>query len=231
VELDGSTQKPLCVYCLSNEADTKDHVIAEGFFETAPEGGYVKVPACYACNNRLSRDEEYFLVAVLAEATVGSQTANRVLDRLSEDHSSGRRKRTGLAISLLDKVRHIDVHSPSGIYLGRASGVELDTERANRVLEKILRGLYFHQLGTALPIDARVFVEIKPDLTRLRSPVIAAALSQPPHALGDVFTYRVFRLPEGRHTTAWALGFYDTVLAIGVTGPPAMTSDEGQTRV
>jgi hypothetical protein len=230
VDLDRSTQKSLCVYCVSNEADTEDHVVAEGFFETAPEGGYIKVPACYACNNRLSRDEEYFLVAVLAESTLGSQTANRVLDRLSEDHRSGRRKRTGLAISLLDKVRPINVHSPSGIHLGTASGVELDTERANRVLEKTLRGLYFHHFGTPLPIDARVYVEIEPDLDRLRSPVIGAALSQPPHTLRDVFTYRVFRLPEGRHTTSWAFRFYDAVLAVGVTGPPATTSDEGEVR-
>lgn len=208
----------LCVYCLRNAADTEDHVVAEGFFEKAPDAGYIKVPACYACNNSLSRDEEYFLVAILAEATAQSQTANRVLDRLAEDHRSGRRRRSGLAVALLEKVRPTDVYSPGGIYLGTGHAVELDTTRVNRVLEKIVRGLFFHRFGRPLPLDATVYVEIKPELDRMQSPVIAAALSQAPSFLGDVFMYRFFSPADGKDATSWALGFYDAVLAIGVTG-------------
>jgi len=208
----------LCAYCGKNEADTEDHVIPEGLFEQAPPTGYIKVPACYACNNSFSRDEEYFLVAVLSEATATSTTANRVLDRLAEDHRTGRRRRTGLAVALLEKVRPVDVHSPGGIYLGSAEGLELDTQRVNRVLEKIVRGLYFHRFGMPLAPDASVYVEIKPDLDRLRSPVMSAALSQAPSFLADVFMHRVYALPENPINTSWALGFYDAVLAIAVTG-------------
>jgi hypothetical protein len=216
--LEGRAMTQLCVYCGKNEADTEDHVIPQGLFEQAPPTGYIKVPACYACNNSLSRDEEYFLVAVLSEATATSATANRVLDRLSEDHRTGRRRRTGLALALLEKVRPVDVHSPGGIYLGTAQGLELDIHRVNRVLEKIVRGLYFNHFGKPLAHDATIYVEIKPDPGRLRTPVVAAALSQGPSFLADVFMHRVYALPENSVNTSWALGFYDAVLAIAVTG-------------
>lgn len=209
--------KPLCVYCVESDAATEDHVVPEGFFEEAPENGYIKVPACYSCNNRISRDEEYFLVAILAEATEHSETANRVLDRLGRDHRSGRRRRTGLAIALLEKVRSVSAYGAGGIYLGTAQGVELDTDRINRVLEKILRGLYFHHYASPLPRDARLYVEIKPDAARLRSPEIANALSQMPHVMGDVFMYHLYTQVDA---TSWAFHFYGTVDAIGVTLPP-----------
>lgn len=216
--LENETVSPLCVYCVQNEADTEDHVVPEGLFEEAPDSGYIKVPACYACNNGLSRDEEYFLVAVLAEATVHSATANRVLDRLAEDHWSGRRRRSGLAVALLKKVRPADVYSPGGIYLGTGDALQVETDRVNRVLEKMVRGLFFHRFQRPLPRDVTVYVEIKPDLECLRSPVVAAALAQAPTFLGDVFMYRGYAAPDGPDATSWAMGFYDAVLAIGMTG-------------
>lgn len=193
-------------------------MIPEGLFEKAPDTGYITVPACYACNNGLSRDEEYFLVAILAEATAYSATANRVLDRLAEDHWTGRRRRGGLAVALIRKVRPVDVYSPGGIYLGTRDGLQIDTDRVNRVLEKIVRGLFFHRFRRPLPRDVKVYVEIKPDLDRLRTPVVAAALAQAPSVLGDVFMYRGYAAPDGPDATSWAMGFYDAVLAIGMTG-------------
>src|SRR6266496_5360054 len=193
----GTVGAMLCVYCGEREANTEDHVVPEGFFEAAPEGGYIKVPACYECNNkRYSRDEEYFLVAILAEATATSNIASRVLDRLVADHRSGRRRRTGLAVSLLEKVRPVEVRSPGGIYLGTGPGLELDTARVNPVLEKIVRGLFFHRFQRLLPPGARVVVEITPEPDRLRSPLTAATLAQPPSLLGDVFMHRVYALSE-----------------------------------
>jgi hypothetical protein len=214
-----------CVYCGENEATTEDHVVPEGLFDHAPGGGYVKVPSCYDCNNGYSRDEEYFLVAVLAEATMHSPVANRVLDRLAEDHRSGRRKRSGLAVALLQKVRPVDVYSPGGVYIGSGQGVEIDTARVNRVLEKIVRGLFFHRFKRPLPQRAPVFVEIKPDMARLHSGACSAALQQPPTFMDDVFSYRVFVLPENGDYSSWTFGFYDSVLAIAVTGAPQPTPE------
>lgn len=208
----------LCPYCLQNEADTQDHVVPEGLFDVAPPGGYIKVPACEPCNNGHSRDEEYFLVAILGEATLTSAAANRVLDRLAEDHRTGRRRRTGLARALRSRVRPAEIYTPAGIYVATGGTIALDTPRINRVLTKMVRGLYFYEFGCPLPQDATVFVEIKPQGEHLQWPPVQAALAAPAKALADVFSYRVWVLPERATCTSWALGFYDAVLAIAITG-------------
>jgi hypothetical protein len=210
----------LCPYCLEREADTQDHVIPEGLFDVAPPGGYIKVPACEACNNGHSRDEEYFLFMILAEATFTSAAANRVLDRMANDHRSGRRRRTGLVKAVQAKLKRSEIYSPGGIYLGRGAATELDTPRVNRVLSKMVRGLYFHKFGGPLPKDAGVFVDIKPEAEHLRLAPVQAALAAPPKHLADVFSYRVWALPGWEAYTSWALAFYDSVLAIGVTAQP-----------
>lgn len=207
-----------CTYCCVSEATTDDHVVPEGLFPSPPPEGYIKVPACYACNNGFSRDEEYFLIAVLGPATVSSPEAIRVLERLGEEHRGGRRKRAGLAARFLDARTPVDVQTPGGIYLGSAPGFQMEVERVNRVLSKMVRGLYFHEYSRRLPSDAVVFVEISPDLDRLRAPVFSAALAQAPKRLGAVFTWRAFAVEGAPTCTSWAMGFYDTILAIGLTG-------------
>ena len=210
----------LCPYCLERESDTQDHVVPEGLFDVAPPGGYIKVPACEPCNNGHSRDEEYFLFMILAEATFTSDVANRVLDRMANDHRSGRRRRIGLVKAVQAKLRPASIYTPAGIYLGRGGATELDTSRVNRVLVKMIRGLYFHEFGAPLPQAAAVFVEIKPEAEHLQLPPVQAALAAPPKHLADVFSYRVWALPGWEAYTSWALGFYDSVLAIGVTAQP-----------
>ncbi len=208
----------LCVYCGKREATTADHVVAEGFFDVAPEGGYIKAPSCFPCNNKCySRDEEYLLVAGLSEATIRSAAANRVLDRMAEAHRTGRRRRVGLAIRLLNNVRPHDVHSPAGIYLGTARVLEFEERRVNPVLEKIVRGLYYHELGVALPREAAVAVEIKPSAAKLGSPEWSALDSVTPRRLGDVFEYRWRVSPEGSSQSWWWFTFYDSVVAVGAT--------------
>lgn len=213
------TSPSICVYC-HGDATTVDHVIGEGFFPRAPAGGYIKVPACYPCNNGHSLDEDYLLVLLLGEGTVRNKSANLVLDQLAAKHASGERPRTGLALTLLSKVRGVDIRSPAGIYLGTASANPLDTARANRVLQKIVRGLYFHRFGTLLSVDARLYVEFKPEDSMWNSPPILSARQQPETALDDVFSYRVVVVPENPVCTAWVMTFYGTTIAIALTGPP-----------
>ena len=212
----------LCVYCVKREATTEDHVIGRGFFDEPPAGGYIKVPACYPCNNKVySRDEEYFLVALLAEATHKSPAADRVLSRLAKSHASGRRRLTGLARKLQANTRLLEVHSPAGLYLGRAAALALDTARANRVLEKIVRGLFFHEFDRPLPRTAQLLVEVKPSDEVLAEPRWRRLAAIRPRRCGDVFRYAYVASPKIQDQTDWLLGFYSSVLAVGITSPPS----------
>lgn len=209
-----------CVYCGISEATTEDHVVAEGFFPVAPPEGYIKVPACEPCNNGFSRDEEYFITAILGEGTFGSAAALAVVERLKESHRTGRRSRIGLGVRLRDAVERVDVMSSTGLFLGTAPAIRLEIERANRVLEKIVRGLFFHEFGGRLDDDVKVWVELKPDPAMLDRPPLAWVRTDhagPAKCLDDVFCYRVCVVKDAPDFTAWLLTFYDSVLAAACT--------------
>jgi hypothetical protein len=208
----------LCVYCNEREATTEDHVVPEGFFPEAPTQGYVRVRACEPCNNGHSRDEEYLLAVLLAQGTGRSDEANEILNRWSRDHETGARRRTGLGRRLVDAVEPVELHSEAGIYLGTERAVRLEVDRVNRVLEKIVRGLFFHEFGRRLPDDVTLRVELDPEFDRLRHGPFPHAMVRVPKRLGDVFTWRVVALPESPDFTVWVLTFYDSVLATAVTG-------------
>ncbi len=77
-----------------------------------------------------------------------------------------------------------------------------------------VRGLYYRELGTALPREAVVEVEIKPSAAKLDSPEWWALESVTPRRLGDVFEYR-WRVSSSH--SWWWFTFYDSVVAIGAT--------------
>lgn len=175
------------------------------------------MPACERCNNGHSKDEEYVLAVLLAEGSIRSSDANAILDRWSEDHESGVRRRIGLARRLIDAVERFEIHNSAGI----GGRVRLEVDRVNRVIEKIVRGLFFHEFRRRLPDTVTLYVEVKPELDRLRSKPMQAlltALMQRPKRLGDVFSWCVAIDSERPDFTLWAMAFYDSVLAIAVTG-------------
>lgn len=161
-------------------------------------------------------------MVVLAEATRESPAANRVLSRLAASHATGRRRLTGLARKLQKSIHEVDVHSRAGLYLGTTRALAIDTQRAGRVLEKIVRGLFFHEFQRPLPRDAEVTVEIRPSSEALASPQWRRVGVVPSHRLGAVFEYRYTVSPEDTDCTSWLFGFYDSVLAAGVTRPATL---------
>ncbi len=219
-----------CVYCGVHTATTEDHVIPRGLFDAAPPGGYIKVPACLECNNGHSRDEEYFVATVTAEGDFyASAAARRVIERIGQKHQSGKRTMKGLAKRLVSSIESVTVNSESGIFLGTQPVVRLEVARVNRVLRKMVRGLFFHEFGRRLPVeDKHLWVEIKPDPKRLDQHPLALVRSNsapPAKVLGDVFVYRYFALNDAPDTTVWLLGFYDSVpaAAISLAPPPGVT--------
>lgn len=146
-----------------------------------------------------------------AEGSLYSEIPDGVLARWDADHRSGKRSRAGLAQRLLESLESVEVRSASGLYLGAGKRFTLDVPRVNRVLTKIVKGLFFHELGRRLPGDARVYVEIKPDVAVLeREPFgwVRSEQASTPRRLGGVLTYRYFAFPDCVEASLWLLAFY-----------------------
>jgi hypothetical protein len=169
-----------------------------------------------ACNQSYQFDEDYF-VNTLAPFARGSYSGNAVLTDIFDKFHKGEK------VGLIKKVLSEFERRPSGLVLPKGKVIKrFEGKRLNRVLLKIVRGLYFHHYGEVLP------EELTADVT------IVSPDSPPPEhflmALGDkqehgrhqgVFAYKFTKFPEVNNFHYWGMLFWDRIIAIAMFHDPA----------
>lgn len=142
-----------CVYCFNNPGMTQDHVPPKSFFPRPRPSDLITVPCCQQCNQGAGKDEEFFLATFMfseAGATpTGEQLWAEKLDRMYQ-------KNLGLRKTIARGLSHKQVWTPTGLYLGRHMTIKVDHPRLERVVEKIVRGLYYYEYGNPLPANTEV---------------------------------------------------------------------------
>jgi len=109
------------------------------------------LPTHVACNSRFKSDEEYFVAALVGQhQTVWSEA---VLEHLRRGIAKGHG--IGLIKSILSQFSRVVGARGERLF-------QLDTNRANRAIWKIVRGLYTLETGTFLPEDSYLSIEIIP---------------------------------------------------------------------
>ena len=139
----------------------------------------------------------------------------------------------GLTTTFVRSLRTVSTKSPSGLLLGRAAGYEPDAPRLMRVIDRILRGLYFHQTRQPLGLDVGVKT-IEDTLTDLAAtaPADIDRLTEIVRALGrsgwrdvgSAFSYAAWLSPDERTVSAWLMRFYGSTAFFSLTAPPARNS-------
>ena len=61
---------------------------------------------------------------------------------------------------LLKNIMYSEVHTPTGIFLGKADVAMLDAKRMDRVIDRITRGIYYKINKNILPVDWSVDVQM-----------------------------------------------------------------------
>ena len=207
--------RPTCFSC-GGPADTRDHIPPKGVFPDPRPKTLITVPACAACNAASKLDDEYFRWLV---ATVGDQTAEsdqlireRILPRFND--------RPALLRSIMKASRIVDVVSPSGLWLGRRPAFEFDRPRVQAVVEKIVRGLHFHEHGATLARPRVSEFVLNPELADDQKATIASLRLR--DAAPNVFGYRVATEgPDGQ--AYWFLMFFNKALFVVAVVPAALS--------
>jgi hypothetical protein len=150
--------RDVCVLCAAVPATTREHVPAELFFDRPLPDNLITVPACESCNKDSQHDDEYLRAfMMLLRDAAPSQAIERV--RARTVRQLHRKNFPGLRIKL-EQSSELRWHSESG---GGAREVGLftkpDRERLFRVMTKYVRGLYFHVVGSVLPVEAILSIE------------------------------------------------------------------------
>lgn len=213
---------PVCVYCTTATGVTNDHVPPKSFFPKPRPSDLITVPACLKCNQGAGKDEEYFLATLMfSEAgvtAVGKKLWNERLRRMYE-------KNIGLRRKIAESMRHREMSSPAGIYLGRAMSVSYDPPRLEAIAMKIVRGLYFHECGMPLDATAEVLCLF------LREPKHFKAVEQHNHMLkpgskqwDGAFQYRCGFVPGNPTGSMWLLWFWRTHIFWAITSNAAIVA-------
>lgn len=121
-----------CFFC-GGQGETRDHVPPRGFFlEPLPEN-LTTLPSCTTCNQQLGRDEEYLLAAI-SYCSLSPVIQTRLVPG-GDLHKP----------SLLNRI------ADSSYADGGMSFVAPEMERVERVVKKLVIGLYCRRYGTLVP--------------------------------------------------------------------------------
>jgi hypothetical protein len=147
-----------CVFCgKGKEAGpmSKEHVVPKGLWDRKPSD-LVTVPAHVKCNEKHSRDNEYFrLVIANVCHDLGSKRAVELTQGpISRSMISRTKQFLGMTKDFAERPRF----SPSGIYLGHQASFSIDYSIIARVLQNSVRCLFYDLTGKRLPADSNIQV-------------------------------------------------------------------------
>jgi hypothetical protein len=207
--MSGKAEADKCYLC-GAPATTSDHVPPRGVFPSPRPANLITVPACKTCNHGCSLDDEYFRTVVSAV----SRDSPRSLHLLKQRILPRVREKPAMGIELLKSVHRVDVFSKGGIFLGRAPQITIDSARIQNVINKIVRGLFWHHTKQRLGSDS--IVEDYILNPRIEKPLQDEISKLTLFNVGDgsVFSY-CFALDLPPQESFWFLMFYnDTTLFV-----------------
>ena len=137
----------LCYNCGTREATTLDHVISKTLIPEPRPNNLLTVPACQECNGGFSKDEEYLRDRLSAAVGGYDFEAPATWDKAwrSMQRPKAKGKKFGLFRDVFKLPAPVETKDgPSD------SAVLMNKQRVNRVVEKMVRGFYFHHFKKPL---------------------------------------------------------------------------------
>ncbi len=105
--------------------------------------------------------------------------------------------------------------TPSGEVAGQYIGYSVDARRMNRVLARIVRGLYFHEYHRTVPFEAVVRTRFEPFADADRDPVRDNIQRRGKNAAAGAFQYWLGSAEDEPRVTICQMQFFGGVIAQG----------------
>lgn len=200
-----------CIFC-GKIADTKEHIPAKQFFKGIPDKHLITVPSCKICNKGFQKDEDFFrqfYVSMLMERSTYAK-------QLMENEISRSIIRTpALGHQMFGQMQLVNAYTKSGLYLGRKTMYRVsdsDKERIDRVVKKIMQGLFFHEFRQLIPKDWIVkIIWITPKVEKEQKLVEMAQTLRWNVIKEDTFAYGVNHV-HNTYQSVWIIDFFKVPL-------------------
>ena len=203
-----------CVYCGWRKETTRDHVISRNLFPSSyKKKNVITAPCCEECNKGFSFDEEYFRdVVVVSASSLGHSKYADDLFFSKVKRSIQRRPQIGF--KLTNQMVPIDLSTKTGIYLGKWIGIHIsgkDRKRVDNVLDKYIKGLFFHEFKRIFPSDYKIkHIQGTGKMERNLGIINKWNLNNK-----EIFAYGYNFVPE-TYESAWVTVFYDSIFFVSV---------------
>jgi len=196
-----------CIFCGAT-ADTREHIPAKQFFKGNPDKPLITVPSCIACNAGFQKDEDFFRQFYVSMLMGRSQEAKKLMDG---EISRSMLRAPALGHQMFSQMKLVDAYAKSGLYKGKMTMYKVsdsDKTRIDRVVSKIIKGLFFHQFEQILPEDWIIkIIWITP---KVEKELKLAEMAQEPRwnvIKEDTFAYWVNYVPQ-TFQSVWILDFF-----------------------
>ncbi|MCK4349181.1 MAG: HNH endonuclease [Thermoplasmatales archaeon] len=215
----GIKLKTKCAYCGKYRNTTKDHVPPQSMFGSPKPSNLITVPACKKCHKETTKDDEYFKTALTLNArTKNHPDVKKILP--SVQRALVNPNKFAFRKALLKSSFYADVQTKGGVYLGKRIAFRPDLERLNKVIQRIVRGLYYNIEKTPMGnnIDIRVTILDDTDESSMlydnefKSTILSPLMKEKENIVGqNTFIYWYKILDEEFHASAWILAFFNSI--------------------
>jgi hypothetical protein len=214
----------LCAYC-DIPATTRDHVPSKKLFTPPLPENLITVPVCERCNNGASNDDEVFRNELSIMAGSFGESA-KAAERLQPTMRGIRRNKATLA-RLVTQAQLVERYAPSGLYLRHGYAVPVVPGLQQRVITRIVRGLYWHHFETRFAPDAQitlVFIDKgKPHWQEALNTFQRLQLRHVVIGDGGTFQYLYGRANDDPAFSVWLLIFFKRTASESFLRTPATT--------
>src|SRR5262249_28139155 len=144
-EMNGN-RTDVCAYCGAPSPETRDHLPPKGVFPSPRPNDLITVPSCGPCNHGASVRDERFLAYLSLQVGIDTPVTTRLWDQVLPGIQRNRR----LHHRLREEVEPVWLTTPSGIIHGRGFRGLWDSDAHDSMIERMIRGLYFHHYREVL---------------------------------------------------------------------------------
>jgi len=210
-----------CAYCGRDAPLTRDHIPPQNLFPDPKPSDLIMVPCCETCKAGWSDDDEYFRLAVVSASNVyGGDHAERVNQTLLR--SLRKPSKAGFARLVHQSLLELEVRSEAGIYVGSTGALSVDKKRFDRVAERIIRGLFWHEKRYPVPEGYQVTNRFSQfGLRKVLDELDHVTYAELRDIGGGVFAYTFAPTDEDPDSMVWLSGFYGRLPFVGFTVKPA----------
>lgn len=215
-----------CAYCGAFGPVTMDHIPPKCLFSRPLPEDVITVPACARCHTGTSKDDEYLRLALQLREGV-AEHPEAIKSRPTLMRSLGKPEAQGMVKSLLANIVVAEQRTPSGLFVGNVLAMKTQMDRVDRVVARIVRGLFYKTKGYVVPSGYDVVAGSKetvdnfpPDNKAALYDVLNPILATAPVRIGNgVFSCRFGFDKTDPNITCWTLDFYEQAAFLGITFP------------